>query len=116
MTERACLDYAVERIGLAVLGWAGFALIFAYLAIFVLALASVLVVIFLALVTIAYLALVVYFWRQGDTLQDAVIAEAKRLNFPPAACSGWATTLFSGGIALSYQAIPAPKQSHAKKL
>lgn len=91
----------MERIGLAALGWFGFAVICFYLAIFVLALTSVLVVVFLVVVTIAYVALVFYFWRQGDTLQDAVIAEAKRLNFPPAAYSGWATTLFSGGIALS---------------
>lgn len=83
-TERACLRITrVERVGLAVVGWLGFAAIVSYLAIAVAAIAAVVAAIFLVVVTIAFFALVVHFWRQGDTPQDAVMAEAKRLKFPP---------------------------------
>lgn len=47
------------------------------------------VAISLAVAAITYLALVARFWRKGDTPQDAVIAEAKRLNFPPGSVQRW---------------------------
>lgn len=53
----------------------------------------------LAIATVIFLALVAYFWRKGDTPQDAVIAEAKRLNLPP----GSVQRLGDDGVAWWYR-------------